>query len=234
MKLPKCPYLVRKGDIKEAIDYFKKDKLIGYARVVSIHENKLFDGVIIFEKGRIVLSYLSQGNKEFFGDSALKKIIDIGENFTVECFEMDVEKLELLKKYYPEARVTRKLEIPQALPSLEKKELSREELLKKYKIRVPTEQEISTIILNFFEINNLENDVKEDIKRELSPFVEKMDINLLSHGYFLECDGKVIVPYQNKNKVEMIKEKIENCLNKLSNKLGIEVKNSVDILIGGN
>ncbi len=240
MRLPKCPYLIRKKGIEEVLTYFQREKKTGYARVTLFLENKLFDGIIVFEKGKIIFSYLFYDKKEFFGNDAIDKIMNTDlRDATVDCYEMNKESLELFRKYYPEARVTKEplpvfVISPAPSPAPPKEKPSREELLKKYKIRVPTEQEISNIILNFFEIDKLKANIKEEIAKELPNLVENIDINLLSHGYFLECDGSIIVNPENDDKVKMIKEKIDKYLDKFSKKLGIDVKNSINIVIGGN
>ncbi len=138
MRLPKCPYLIRKKRIEEVLTYFQREKKTGYARVTLFLENKLFDGIIVFKKGKIIFSYLFYDKKEFFGNDTIDKIMNTDlRDATGDCYEMNKESLELFRKYYPEARVTKEpLPVFVISPAPPKEKPNREELLKKYKIRV--------------------------------------------------------------------------------------------------
>jgi hypothetical protein len=194
---------------------------------------------VVYEDETPILAAYEDDNGVLFGKEAYSIIEGIlnDSDTVVDVYKYDESKISILKEYYPEMNLVEKTlsngesdeedddleEFMESLLSNKQKEskkmeeeenLSKEELLKKFGIKLPDEDSIENLISNVVapsneELHSLTNEITERIRK----FIEReddigdfdMDISVIfNEGHV--CEGKItIVP---KKKFGLIKKNI--------------------------
>ncbi len=237
MKLPRGKIFGR-GNLKKGIEQFRSGKASGYIRAVSIVKGETLDCAVIFERGEVCLSYLFKGYTKKFGDSAYNEIKSLELEY--EFFMIDDERIDLLRKYYPEARVVIK---PEPVQETHKKikveperfnvlqmepDIERQKLLAKYKIKMPDETELSRLV-DSFKLEGFKERIIEDIKNNIPFPIKKVDMEMIENGNNLRLNWYVHVSHRNTYDLNNIKIWIDRYVKRYSRDYNINVRNEINI-----
>lgn len=145
--------LGRRGNFRGIISELSAAGLSGYLEV-SYKKDELSRGKVLFSKGKIVAAGIQRviSKKEVVGEEALEELLNL-ENCVVDIYTLDEEKiaraLEWNKKAVVEHLPAGEAEVEgglteEVISTPEEKEA----ILKKYGIKIPSEEEIDQIIMN--------------------------------------------------------------------------------------
>jgi hypothetical protein len=222
---------------------------------------------VVYEDETPILAAYEDNNGVLFGKEAYSIIEDLlnDPDTVVDVYRYDESKMDILREYYPEMSLIEKSsaisefdeeeeDLEEFMESLllnkqkeskkveEEENLSKEELLKKFGIKLPDEDSIENLISDVVAPSNEElEDLTNEIAEKIKKFLEKeedidnfdMDISVVfNEGYV--CEGKItIVP---KKKFGLIKKNInkEFIMDKINmiireNILDIEPKVEIEV-----
>ncbi len=145
--------LGKRGSFRDIISELSAAGLSGYVEV-SYKKDELSRGKVLFSNGKIVAAGIQRviSKKEVLGEEALSELLDL-ENCVVDVYTLDDGKvakaLEWNKKAVVEHLPASEVEVEGGLSEeVISTSDEREAILKKYGIRMPSEEEIDQIIMN--------------------------------------------------------------------------------------
>jgi len=256
---------------------------IGYLRLTVDYRGEFTDGYLVVEKGAVVAAY-HQSDRESQGDRALDQLsTDIEKKPLVSVVEITPLQLDMVKEYYPETLVERRdpsqspspveeavEEQPVEEPRREEQKPPeknpapraavvpearyREETLRKYGIKEPPDEMITSILFDYAiegkNIKDMALDLRKRIEKGITriPKIKKscvtvtanrkgglleFIVNITSH-YVSGLTGKRDVYLEEKMKEDL--EKISRVMaGEISERLGIEttMRCSIDFVVKG-
>jgi len=211
---------------KDYNEYLKNYVLL---EIFKKENNKFKRGYIIYYNKTPILSAYEYDNKVLFGkDSCLviKKLLKYPK-IIIDIYEYNAEKVEILLENYPQMRLKDENTLSEIIDKkkkgllgesiynnilnqekkdnakdIEDKPLNKEELLKKFNIRMPDEDVIDNIIKEIFtpsceDLENIKNDLIEKISKYLKTYEEiksfeiDLDVYYKEGEYYCKCNVKL-------------------------------------------
>ncbi len=241
MRLPKGK-LVGRGEVASGINYFRKGGKSGYLLMGEGED----ECAILFLTGKPELSFCRRGGEVRYGDAVAQTL-----NPERQClwFEVPNQKIELLRKYYREMRITkpelffRRVEhqlglrsSPQPTPNqvvaesiTSTTDTNRSLLLKKLKIDID-EEELDSLVESF-QMENLEDEIQKSLRRSFPFRIDDYSLKLLKRDdktYI--CTGYITLTAGD---VNVARTWLGRYLGRMGKKRNIEIINRVFISTTG-
>lgn len=123
-----------------------KIPLTGYIRILSRWD----ESILFIKEGMIVgvWNLNTDSLKETYESRAMK-LVDINSESTVEIYEMGNKLFETIMELNEEVKLSSELETKVILDRVQVSESSREELLSKYRIKLPSENDVESLINDY-------------------------------------------------------------------------------------
>lgn len=118
----------------------------GYVRILS-----RFDESIIFIKRRMIVgawNLSTDSLKEVYENKAMG-LVDINSESTIEIYEMGNKLFDTIIELNEEVKLSSALEIDFILNKIQDADVSRENLLSKYRIKEPSENDVENLLNDY-------------------------------------------------------------------------------------
>ncbi|MET1123891.1 MAG: DUF2226 domain-containing protein [Archaeoglobaceae archaeon] len=171
----------RRGRLAEVVAELQAGNFTGYVEV-SYRTDELSKGRILFRNGEILAANVTKvvSKKSLDGDDALEELMEV-ENCVADIYALSDDKVEkavawnqkslVIQKAKPKVEVEEKVGVGESAEAgLSEATTSREEVLKKYNIKPPSQEEIEALIRNALEEPLLD---EEELIEEIRKLLEK-------------------------------------------------------------
>jgi hypothetical protein len=185
-----------------------ENDFVGYVRIFGKNDT-VEDNYLLINGGRVIAAESEIGGSEIFrGDESLVLMKErVYDHAAIEFVEYDEFRYQMALeinedcclegKTVPKSEIEKKMKMKEIVEGVSSDKNKREELLKKYRIRVPSEETIIQLIGEKDEtITKLENELKSELLNEIKEFLYGqtlfMDVSftgfeMFSRGDILNC-----------------------------------------------